>query len=54
MLSTARNPREITTEGLLIEHYLITLRKLEVACMRGRDAFAVRCQMTIRQIVIAD
>ncbi len=41
------NPREISTEGLLIEHYLLTLRRIEIACRVG--AFAERLGMVLRQ-----
>lgn len=34
-MTAPKNPREISTEGLVIEHYLITLRSLEISGRHG-------------------
>ena len=46
------DPRTISTEGLLIEHYLLTLRRIELACRLG--AFPERLFMMLRQHDIKD
>ncbi len=48
---TPRNPREISTEGLMIEHYLITLRQFELMAMRDNSSHLSMC---VRKSQIVD
>jgi hypothetical protein len=44
--------RDISTEGLVFEHYILTLRRIEMAY--GPNAFSERLSIMLRQSEIAD